>query len=55
VHPETVDSTRERLGGPFADALLLDQQASGAKARSLGWVPTRRTLLEEFSDGTYGR
>ena len=55
VHPETVDSTRERLGGPFADALLLDQQASGAKARSLGWVPTRRSLLEEFTDGTYGR
>jgi hypothetical protein len=54
IHPETADGTRVRLGGPFADALLLDQQASGAKARSLGWAPTRRTLLEEFTDGSYG-
>lgn len=54
VHPETADSSRKRLGGPFADALLMDQQATGAKARSLGWVPTRRPLLAEFAEGSYG-
>ncbi|AEV85565.1 epimerase [Actinoplanes sp. SE50] len=43
----------ERLGG-FGAALLLDQQATGAKARrELGWKPSRRTLLEEIAAGGY--
>ncbi|HEY4269808.1 MAG TPA: NAD-dependent epimerase/dehydratase family protein [Galbitalea sp.] len=42
-------ATRERLGADFADALLLSQQATGSKARSLGWAPTRPTLVEELS------
>ncbi|GAA4973207.1 NAD-dependent epimerase/dehydratase family protein [Actinoplanes utahensis] len=42
-----------RLGG-FGEALLLDQQASGEKARrELGWKPSRRSLLEEFATGAY--
>ncbi|MDL9978546.1 NAD-dependent epimerase/dehydratase family protein [Microbacterium sp. ASV49] len=36
---ETADEARARLGTAFADALLLDQRAYGAKARSLGWQP----------------
>jgi len=51
--PETDDESRARLGAPFADALLLDQAADGAKARSLGWKPTAPTLAEEFKTGTY--
>ncbi|BCJ47225.1 hypothetical protein GCM10010168_71860 [Actinoplanes ianthinogenes] len=43
----------ERLGG-FGEALLLDQQATGEKARrELGWKPSRRSLLEEFAAGGY--
>ncbi|GAA2752741.1 NAD-dependent epimerase/dehydratase family protein [Amnibacterium kyonggiense] len=42
-------ATRARLGDGFAEALLLDQQASGAKARGIGgWTPTRPTLAEEL-------
>lgn len=43
----------ERLGG-FGEALLLDQQATGEKARrELNWKPSRRSLLEEFAAGAY--
>ncbi|MET7418821.1 NAD-dependent epimerase/dehydratase family protein [Dactylosporangium sp. NPDC005555] len=49
VAPETAEDSRARFGALFADALLLDQQATGAKARSLGWTPARPTLLEELS------
>jgi nucleoside-diphosphate-sugar epimerase len=45
---ESADDTRARLGEQFADALLLDQQATGERARSLGWRPTRPSLLEEL-------
>jgi uncharacterized protein YbjT (DUF2867 family) len=31
---------------PFADAPLLDQVASNAKAKSLGWKPDGPSLLE---------
>ncbi len=41
VASESPDATRGRFGGPFADALLLDEQAFGQKARAdLGWNPT---------------
>ena len=47
--PEDPDATRQRLGDAFAEALLLDQQASGGKARSIGgWRPTRPSLLDEL-------
>jgi len=47
VAPERADATRERLGAAFADALLLDQAAIGAKARSMGWVPEHTSILDE--------
>jgi nucleoside-diphosphate-sugar epimerase len=53
VLPETGDESRARLGAPFADALLLDQATSAAKARSLGWKPAGPTLVEEFRTGSY--
>lgn len=48
---ETAPETRARLGEAFADALLLDQQAFGDKARELGWAPTRPSLVEELRAG----
>lgn len=48
VAPSTADATRERLGAAFADALLLDQQGTGAGARALGWSPSRRSLVDEL-------
>ncbi|HTJ34461.1 MAG TPA: NAD-dependent epimerase/dehydratase family protein [Dactylosporangium sp.] len=55
VAPETADASRERLGAPFAEALLLDQQTRAAKAKALGWTPTRPTLVEELRSGSYTR
>jgi nucleoside-diphosphate-sugar epimerase len=40
VAPETAADSQARLSAPFADALLLDEQAFGQKARTeLGWNP----------------
>ncbi|MBD8607725.1 NAD-dependent epimerase/dehydratase family protein [Aeromicrobium sp. CFBP 8757] len=51
VEPESDDATLERLGA-FGEALLLDQQATGERARSeLGWTPTRPTLVELLTKG----
>jgi nucleoside-diphosphate-sugar epimerase len=45
--PQSVEATRERLGEKYADALLLDQAASGARAQAeFDWHPSRPTLLE---------
>lgn len=53
VVPEDPAATVDRLGG-FGTALLLDQQADGAKARRvLGWRPTRPALLDEIAAGGY--
>ncbi|GAA2861020.1 NAD-dependent epimerase [Actinoplanes cyaneus] len=53
VVPEDAAALVERLGG-FGEALLLDQQATGEKARrELGWKPSRRSLLQEIADGAY--
>jgi nucleoside-diphosphate-sugar epimerase len=52
VASDDLDATRARLGAEFADALFIDQQATGAKARSLGWTPTARSLADDFSAGT---
>ncbi len=49
VHPETADETRSRLFPALVDALLQDQQATGAKARAdLGWEPAAPSLLDEL-------
>jgi hypothetical protein len=41
--------------GPFADALMLDQQVSAEKTKALlGWRPKKRTIREEFLRGSYG-
>jgi nucleoside-diphosphate-sugar epimerase len=53
VTPESDDETRARIGALFADALLLDQQATGERARSLGWKPSATSLVEEFRNGSY--
>ncbi|WP_345764456.1 NAD-dependent epimerase/dehydratase family protein [Diaminobutyricibacter sp. McL0608] len=51
---ESSDASRERLGAGYADALLLDQQASGTAARiELGWEPNRPSLVEEILSGSY--
>lgn len=51
VAPESPEATVERLGG-FGEALLLDQQATGARAKSeLGWQPTRPSLVDELRAG----
>lgn len=42
LHEEGPDSSRERLGAPFADALLQDQAATGEYAReAYAWTPSR--------------
>lgn len=52
--PETADASRERLGADFADALLLDQQATGSRARTeLGWRPAGASVLDEIASGSY--
>jgi nucleoside-diphosphate-sugar epimerase len=48
VRPETAEESRARLGAAFADALLLDQAASGARARALGWQPAQPSVLDEL-------
>jgi nucleoside-diphosphate-sugar epimerase len=54
VGPESDDATRERLGAPFADALLLDQGvADVTRSLALGWAPHRPSLVEELETGSY--
>ncbi|NQX36675.1 NAD-dependent epimerase/dehydratase family protein [Herbiconiux sp. VKM Ac-2851] len=56
VEPSSVDAAHERLGEAFADALLLDQQATGSSARiDLGWEPNGPSLVEELRSGSYVR
>ncbi len=53
VVAEDPSSTVARLGG-FGAALLMDQQATGEKARlAFGWKPTRPSLLASFRAGEY--
>lgn len=48
-HRMSLEDARDMMG-PFADALVLDQRVSGAKAVSeLHWEPKRRGVLEELS------
>jgi nucleoside-diphosphate-sugar epimerase len=48
-----LEEARRELG-KYADALALDQQASGRRARELlGWRPHRPDVLEELEHGSY--
>jgi nucleoside-diphosphate-sugar epimerase len=48
-----LDEARKQMG-PSADALVLDQQASGKRAQELlGWRPHRPDILEELERGSY--
>jgi nucleoside-diphosphate-sugar epimerase len=50
-----LEEARQKLGA-YADALVLDQQASGRKAQELlGWKPHRPTILEDMERGSYVR
>lgn len=53
VVTETADESRARLGDLFAEALLLDQQVSNAKAKKLGWAPSGASLVDEARSGSY--
>ena len=54
VVEETVGESGDRLGELFAEALLVDQQATGSKARiDLGWEPNGPSLVEELTTGSY--
>ena len=53
VEPESAEATLARLGG-FGEALLLDQQASGGRAKAeLEWNPTRPTLVDQLAQGYF--
>jgi nucleoside-diphosphate-sugar epimerase len=48
-----LEEARGKLGG-YADALVLDQQASGKRAQDLlGWRPHRPDVLEDIERGSY--
>jgi nucleoside-diphosphate-sugar epimerase len=52
--PGSEEEARTRLGDDFAEALLLDQATTAAKARAtLGWKPTRPGLIDELRNGSY--
>ena len=52
--PGSDDEARGRLGGYFAEVLLLDQGTDAARARAeLGWHPTHPSLADEFRHGSY--
>jgi nucleoside-diphosphate-sugar epimerase len=48
-----LEEARKKLGA-YADALVLDQQASGRRAEELlGWRPYRSDVLEDIERGSY--
>jgi nucleoside-diphosphate-sugar epimerase len=48
-----LEEARKKIG-PYADALVLDQQASGKRAEQLlGWRPHRPDVLEDLERGSY--
>jgi nucleoside-diphosphate-sugar epimerase len=53
--PGSADELRSRVGDDFADVLLLDQATRAAKARELGWRPSRPSLVDDFRRGSYRR
>jgi nucleoside-diphosphate-sugar epimerase len=52
--PGSEEEARARLGGYFAEVLLLDQGTDAARARAeLGWSPSHPSLVDEFRYGSY--
>jgi nucleoside-diphosphate-sugar epimerase len=52
--PGSDDEARARLGGYFAEVLLLDQGTDAAKAQTeLGWHPSHPSLTDEYRHGSY--
>jgi nucleoside-diphosphate-sugar epimerase len=52
--PGSDEEARARLGDAFAEVLLDDAGTDAKKARTdFGWLPTRPTLVEEFTNGSY--
>lgn len=50
-----LEEARKTLGA-YADALVLDQQASGRRAQeTLGWRPRRPDVLEDIERGSYAK
>ncbi len=50
-----LEDARKKLGA-YADALVLDQQASGRRAQeTLGWRPRRPDVLEDIERGSYAK
>ncbi|HYF40523.1 MAG TPA: NAD-dependent epimerase/dehydratase family protein [Gemmatimonadales bacterium] len=48
-----LEEARQKMGA-YADALVLDQQATGRKAQELlGWRPYRADVLEDIERGSY--
>jgi nucleoside-diphosphate-sugar epimerase len=53
--PGSDDEARARLGGAFAEVLLLDQGTEAAKAHAeLGWSASHPPLADELRHGSYG-
>jgi len=53
IEPWPLEDARKTLG-PYADALVLDQQVSSLKARTLlGWQPRAADILEDLQQGSY--
>ncbi|POH72216.1 NAD-dependent epimerase/dehydratase family protein [Arthrobacter glacialis] len=50
VAPESAEASRTRLSAALADALLLDQAATGSYAKSLGWKPSRPSLIASLEN-----
>ncbi|MFZ7088201.1 NAD-dependent epimerase/dehydratase family protein [Curtobacterium sp. RRHDQ10] len=51
---DSPNATRDRLGRPLADALMMHQEAFGAHARNeYGWQPARPSLLDDTASGSY--
>ncbi len=52
--PGSDDEARARVGGPFAEVLLLDQRVAATRAREeLGWSPSHPGFVDEFRSGRY--
>ena len=52
--PGSAAEARARVGGSFAEVLLLDQGTTAAKAQAeLGWHPSHPSLIDEFRHGSY--
>lgn len=49
--PETLHELADRVGGPLAEAMTLDQRVTSVHARALGWKPRHTDALAELKAG----